>query len=146
MLLMPIERTRSSTERVETPWMPLLDHRGQRLLRQPPRLQDKREVAALAKLRDPQLDGLGAGLPITVAVAVALRQPLGALLAVRRAGELANLQVHQPLRGEADHLTQQIGVTALLHRYARRDHVDGQFRSLGLRFVSANPTLAEDRG
>ena len=65
-----------------------LDHRGQRLLGHPARLQEAREVAALAQLRDAQLDRAGPRLPVAVAVAVALDQPLGALLAIapRRSG------------------------------------------------------------
>ncbi len=97
----------------------LLDHRRQRLLRKPPRLQEAWEVAALAQPGDAQLDGAGAGLPVPVTVAVALHQPLGALLAVRRAGQPAHLQLHQPLGGEADHLTQEIGVRRLLQQRAQ---------------------------
>ena len=65
----------------------LLDHRGQRLLGHPPRLQEAGEVAALAQLGDAQLDRAGPGLPVAVAVAVALHQPLGALLAMAGAGQ-----------------------------------------------------------
>ena len=62
----------------------LLDHGGERLLGQPARLQEAREVGALAQLRDAQLDRAGPGLPVPLAIAVALGQPLGALLAVGR--------------------------------------------------------------
>ena len=65
----------------------LLDHRGQRLLGHPARLEEAREVAALAQLRDAQLDRAGPGLPVAVAVAVALVEPLGARLAVAGAGQ-----------------------------------------------------------
>ena len=41
----------------------LLDHRGQRLLGHPARLEEAGEVAALAQLRDTQLNRAGAGLP-----------------------------------------------------------------------------------
>ena len=88
----------------------LLDHRGQRLLGHPARLQEAREVAALAQLGDAQLHRAGPGLPVAVAVAVALGQPLGARLAVRRPGQAVHLQLHQPLGGKADHLAQKIGV------------------------------------
>ena len=50
----------------------LLDHRSQRLLGHPPRLQEAGEVAPLPQLRDLQLDRAGPGLPGPVAVAVAL--------------------------------------------------------------------------
>ena len=48
----------------------LLDHRSQRLLGHPPRLQEAREVAPLPQLRDLQLDRAGPRLPGPVAVAV----------------------------------------------------------------------------
>jgi hypothetical protein len=81
-----------------------LDHRGQRLLGQPPRLQEERKIRALAQLGNAQLDGPGPRLPVAVTVAVALDQSIGALLAVRGAGHAAHLQLHHPVRGKADHL------------------------------------------
>ena len=63
----------------------LLNHRAQRLLGHPSRLEETRKVRALAQLRDAQLDRAGSRLPVPVAVAVALRQPVGRPLAVRRA-------------------------------------------------------------
>jgi hypothetical protein len=65
------------------------------------RLEKAREVGALAQLWDPQLDRSGAGRPAPVAVAVALSQPLRALLAVARAGELADLQFPRPAAARA---------------------------------------------
>ena len=55
----------------------LLDHCGERLLRQPARLQETGKLGALAQLRDAQFNGAGACFPIALAVAVALDQPLG---------------------------------------------------------------------
>ena len=78
-----------------------LHHGGQRLLGQPARLQEARKVAALAQLRDAQLDRAGARLPDPVAVAVALDKPLGALLAIAGAGQALDLQLHQPLRRQS---------------------------------------------
>ncbi len=118
----------------------LLDHRRQRLLRQPPRLQEEREVAPLAQLGDTQLHGAGPGLPVAIPVAVALGQPLGALLAVGRARALADLQLHQPLGAITNRLTQQIGVGALLHQRLQVHHVVGHLRSSS-RVASANPSL-----
>ncbi len=42
------------------------------------------------------------------AVAIALRQPLGALLAIAGPDGRAHLQLHQPLGGKADHLAEDI--------------------------------------
>ena len=64
-----------------------LDHRGQGLLRQPARFEKARKVAALAKLRDAQLNGAGTRLPDAVAIAVALHEPLWRAFSESSAGE-----------------------------------------------------------
>ena len=122
----------------------LLDHRGQRLLGHAARLQEAREVAALAQLGDAQLDRAGARLPVAVAVAVALGQPLRALLAIAGAGQAAHLQLHQPLGGKADHLAQQIGVGGLLHQRAQVHHLVGHRWFLESGWCR-NPTLPANR-
>src|SRR4051794_6138174 len=103
----------------------LLDHGGQRLLGHAPRLQEAREVGAPPELGDAQLDSAGAGLPVTLPVAVTLSQALGALLAIRGAGQAADFQLHQALGGEADHLAQQVRVRALLQQPAQVHHLVG---------------------
>jgi hypothetical protein len=119
-----------------------LDHRGERLLGHPARLQEAGEVAAAAQLGDAQLDRAGPRLPVAIAIAVAVVRPLGAALAVRGAGEATDLELHQPLRGEADHLAQEIGVRALLQQRAKAHHLIGHRRVLGsrCRFSDQNPT------
>ena len=82
----------------------LLDHRGERFLSHPARLQETGKVAAPAQLRNAQFDCACARLPVPVAVAVALDHALGALLAVSCAGQAANFQLHQSLGCKADHL------------------------------------------
>src|SRR5690606_4770274 len=81
-----------------------------RLLGQPARLEKARKVAALPELRDLELDGAGAGLPIAVPVAVTLRETRAALLAIASAGEGSNLKLHQPLAGKSEHVAKEIGV------------------------------------
>jgi hypothetical protein len=112
-----------------------LDHGGERLLRHAPGFQETGEVAPLAQLRDAQLDRAGAGFPIPLTVAVALHQPLGRTLAVAGAGQALHLQLHQPLRGKADHLAQHVGVCALLQQAAQCHHLVGHrgHPSVGLR-------------
>jgi hypothetical protein len=83
-----------------------LDHRGQRLLGVAARLKKARKVAASTQFRNAQLDRRGTGVSRAVAEAVALVDALGAALAMRRATQRLGLQLHQPLRGEADHLAQ----------------------------------------
>src|SRR5438874_9274565 len=82
MPVMPIALTRSSTE------LGLLHHCRQRLLGQPARFQEAREVAAFAQLGDAQLHCAGARLPRPVAVAVALGDPLRTALAMGKLGGL----------------------------------------------------------
>src|SRR5690349_3298782 len=67
----------------------LLDHRRERLLGRPAGLQEGREVGAAPELRDPELDRAGPGLPVALAVAVALHQAVGAALTMAGAGHLA---------------------------------------------------------
>jgi hypothetical protein len=67
---------------------------------------ESRDVAALSQLRNAQLDGARAGLPVALAVALALVDPAIATLAMASAGQATYLQLHQPLRGEADHLAE----------------------------------------
>ena len=90
----------------------LLDHGRKRLLGRSARLQKGREVAPLAQPGNAQLDRARPRLPVPVAVAIAVRQAIGAPLAMGRTGRGAHLQFHQPLGGEADHLTQQSGIRA----------------------------------
>jgi hypothetical protein len=123
----------------------LLDHRRQRLLGHPARLQETGKVAALAQLRNAQLYRTGPGLPVPVAVAIALDQPLGALLTVSRAGQAAHLQLHQPLGGKANHLAQQIGVGTLLHQPTQGHDLVGHRGALGFGVGRRNPTLPGNR-
>ena len=49
-------------------------------------------------------------MPRDDTVAIALRRALGALLTIGGAGLATDLQIHQALGGEADHLAQQIRI------------------------------------
>ena len=82
----------------------LLDHRGERLLGHPPWFQKAWEVAAVAELGDAQLNGAGAGLPVTLAIAVSLGEAIRTTSAMGGAGERLDFQFHQAMCGEADHL------------------------------------------
>jgi len=113
-----------------------LHHGGERLLGHAARLQEAREVGAIAQLWDAQFDRAGAGLPNPVAVAVALGQALRVLLPIGRPGLAFNFQLHQPLGGKADHLAQQIGVRGLLYERAQVHHVVGHRWFLGCVGVS----------
>jgi hypothetical protein len=117
-----------------------LHHGGERLLGHPAWLQETRKIAALAQLGDAQLDRAGPRLPVALAVAVALGEPLGGLLAIARAGQSRDLQLHQALGRKADHLAQQIGIGALLYDGAKVHHLVGHRWFLGCVGVR-NPIL-----
>src|SRR5207245_6948736 len=76
----------------------LLDHCGQSLLGHPARLPESRQIAPLAPLPNAQLDRACAGLPVAIAVSIAVVDPLGAAFAMTSAGQPLDLQRHQTLR------------------------------------------------
>ena len=99
-----------------------LDHGGQGLLDGPARLEERRKIGAGPQAENPKLDAAGPRLPVSIAIAVALRQPVGGLLAIIRAGLRAHLELHQALGGKAGHLAQQVGIGALFHQSAQVHH------------------------
>ena len=103
----------------------LLDHRDQRPVDAAPRVQEPGKVAPLPQLREAQRHAPGRRLPVAIAVAVALHQPRRILHPPGGAGEARHLELHQPPRGEADHLAQQIGVGGLLHQPLQVHHLIG---------------------
>ena len=57
------------------------------------------------------------------------------------AGQPLDFQLHQPVRGKADHIAQQIGVGALLQKRAKGNHLVGHRRILGsVERLQPNPT------
>src|SRR6266545_543980 len=86
----------------------LLDHRHQRLLGSPARLQERGEVAAAADLRDRELDLAGARVPAPGPVAVAMRQPLLAALPTLGTDQLRHLRLHQLLHDPKQRLAQEV--------------------------------------
>ena len=71
------------------------DDRDQRLLSAPARLQERREVAALAQLGDGQLDRADPRVPVARPVAVAVGGPLQAALVELGADLGADVGLHQ---------------------------------------------------
>jgi hypothetical protein len=94
----------------------LLHHRQQRLLRAPARLKKRREVAALAALRDLQLDLAGPGVPASRPVPVAMRRAvLRPPLAQLGTDQLGHLDLHQLPRDGPDRLANHVGVLIEQH-------------------------------
>jgi hypothetical protein len=110
-----------------------LDDRGQCLLAHPARLEETREVTALADFRDAQFNRSGAGVPLAPTVAVAVSEAIGAAATMCGSGEGLDFQFHQPLRGKADHLTQEVGVGGLLQQFSQVHVGRGHCRVLGSR-------------
>jgi hypothetical protein len=71
-----------------------------------------------------------------------LGKPVAALLAISSAGQTADLQIHQPLRGKANHLTQKFRIRALSHQRLQVHRIVGHRRSPLVEF--RNPKLSED--
>jgi hypothetical protein len=111
----------------------LLDDRGQCFLAHPPRLEEAREVAALADFRDVQFNRARARIPLARTVAVAVGEAIGAAAAVGGSGEGFDFKFHQPLRGETDHLTQEVGVSGLFQQFFEVHVGRGHCRVLGSR-------------
>ena len=89
----------------------LLDHREQGALGAPPGLEQGGEVAALAQLRDLQLDAAGARVPAPWPVAIAPGEARLAALAVASAHLRGDLGLHHRLSQHRDGLTQKVEVT-----------------------------------
>ena len=113
-----------------------LDHCGQRPLGHPARFEKAGKVAALAQFGDAQFDRAGAGLPVAIAIAVALDEPVGGFLAVRGARQAANLHLHQPPGGIGDHVAQNIRIRGLLDQRAQVHHGIGHRGSPGSGFAT----------
>jgi hypothetical protein len=82
----------------------------------------------------------GAGLPIAVAVAIAVVDPLSAVRAMSRAGEALDLQLHRTLCRKFHHLAQQIGIGALPQQGVKAHHLIG-YRRILVRWRTSNQTL-----
>src|SRR6266511_4771676 len=91
----------------------LLDHRYQRLLGSPARLQERGEVAAAADLRDRQLELAGARVPAPGPVAVAVRQAFLAPRAALGTDQLGDLRLHQLLHNPTQRLAQEVDALLL---------------------------------
>src|ERR1700733_14494561 len=129
--LRPIACTRSSTRRVETPpihasWIT----RDQRLLRDLPRFQERREVAPLPQLRNAQLQRSQPRVehpvaPVCVAVAVAPGRSLPVALIASRTDQALDIGLHQQLQHRLRHGSQEIAVTGLLQQLGQRQSLLG---------------------
>src|ERR1700729_1453691 len=106
--------------------------RGQCLFAHLARLKEGRKVAALTQFRDAKLDGSGPGLPVAVPVAVTMIQPIRCPGTGLSPGQGLNLQRHQPLSGEADHLTQKVGIAGLFQQGLEVHGLGGHRWGLGL--------------
>jgi hypothetical protein len=118
----------------------LLHHRGECLLGRAARFKKARKIRAFAQFGDAQFDAACACLPDPVAVAIALNQAVLALLSVRGPCQPLDLELHQPLRGKADHVAQQIRVRGLLQKRPQAHHFVGHRWSPN-QVVCRNPTL-----
>lgn len=97
----------------------LLNDRRHRLLRRPARLQEFGEVAALAQLGDLHIDPPGTRLPRSGPISVAMVHPVAAALVNAGAAERVDVQRHETVGDEAEHLGQKLGVGRLRQKCAQ---------------------------
>ena len=93
-----------------------LDDGGEGLLGRSARLEERREVAGGAQLRDLDVDRAGAALSEAFPVAVAAALPLGGALAVGSGAQVLHFYVHHALHDVLDHFAYKIGVWPLSQR------------------------------
>src|SRR4051812_10348253 len=122
----------------------LLDHGRERLLGRAARLEEGREVRALAQLGDGEVDPACPGVPGPLAIAVAVIEPLGAAHARWRAGQVFDLQCHQPFGRKGQHRAHKVGISVLLDR-SRSTILSLVIVISGIRFKLPTRTLTEDR-
>ncbi len=103
----------------------LLDHRHQRLLSSPSRLQEAGQVAPLSQPRNFQRDPPGTSVPVAVPVTVPLNLPQGRANALPGTGSRLNLHFHDPLGREGQHLAHEIAIGLLLNQLNQRHSVVG---------------------
>jgi hypothetical protein len=90
-----------------------LDDGGHGLFRRTARFQEVRKIRPLAQLRDPDIHRPGTRLPRPGTVSIAVVHPLRAALVGARAAQLVDVQRHQAISNEAQHLGQQLSVRRL---------------------------------
>src|SRR4051794_14068828 len=119
-----------------------LDHRHQRLLRYLPRLQERREVAALPQLRDPQLKTAQSRIKHPITMAVAPRRALAISLVAPGADQPFHVPFHQQLPHRIRHSSQKIAVTRLLQQLGQRQSLLGHRILSWQRLKLRNSTLS----
>ncbi len=94
----PMALTRSSTARVDTPWMyaSWID-RNERLLGSPPWFEEGRQIRPLPQLRDLEIHRAGARLPTPISIAIAVVSPIFTALTKTGAAKAFDFEIHQPL-------------------------------------------------
>ena len=122
----------------------LLDHRRQRLLGHPARLEEARKVAALAQLRDAQLHRAGARLPVPVAIAVALGEPIGDALACA-APVLAPTSSSISRSAAKPIISRRMSASGVFSTSARRFIISSVIGGSSVCVEIRNPTLPENR-
>ncbi len=98
----------------------LLDHRHQGLLRRLARLQERRKVAALPQLGDPQLQAAQPGVERAVAVAVAVGRALAGALVPPGADQAVHVRLHQQLHHGLRHAAQEVAISGFGQQLGQR--------------------------
>ena len=98
----------------------LLDHGHQDLLGRLARLEERRKIAALAELRDPELQSAEPGVERAIAVAVAVCRALAGSLVAPGADDALDVGFHQQLHDGLGDAAQEIAITGFGQQFGQR--------------------------
>jgi len=84
-------------------------------------LKKARKVAALAQLRDLQVDVAGAGLPETITLVVTAVCPVWAFDIEAGAAQVFDIKLHHSLGNELDNFLEQINICPFLNQLGQCD-------------------------
>lgn len=110
-----------------------LDHRYQRLLHRPARLQKAGKIRSLAQLRDAQVERAEPRLQRSVAITIAIGQSTVRAFMPAGADQRFDIGVHDDLQHGLRQRTQEIAVVGLLDGFDQRHSVVGHRGLLGCR-------------
>ena len=134
----PMDCTRSSTlPGRDALDVGLADHPDERLLGPPARLEERRQVAALAELGDIEVDRAGPGVPAPLPVPVAAVHPVLGPLAVAGVAEHVDIGVHQQLGCHLHHLAKQVAP----HRASRYLRTSSAAPIVLVTFTASSPSV-----
>jgi hypothetical protein len=97
-----------------------LDHGHQRLLRGLPGLEERREVAALPQLGDPELQGPQARVQAPIPISIPIRGPVAGSLVTSGTDQPVHVGLHQQLHHGLGHAAQEVAISGFRQQLGQR--------------------------